>query len=691
MRHMKNLNIKSLMVISIIFTSVLTLPMSALGEEKSLDDNLDLNQIDSGIFESFRRGFGGIFGNHLGYGGNILGTVFQMLFLQGLNLTSHEMLDNVFVLSANISRRIPLGTYNFNDEGDDSEIYFAPFEYNLRMRNLTQVRLNDSGIAYCLVEKQGEFTYEIDVGTAVTLVVWDNDKSFITAVNKMINFFKRIMTYQFQQRQIPEGLIKDGIALLTWFLIHINDIFTGDELFVLNPISWQKLIITPQPGFEINKTWYLTGPNMDIDPSDDKVPTNVLDNWRDTAEFRNDTYMDWLLDPSPVVLERKTWTQFSFDLIQLWVKNFEIHIDVAQILEAATGTGTGSPEALIANAFNGCNIDFYLFTHHLAGAYLFNDTDSNDIISANYRNITIDGNVVEIPSSTELTHRLMLGTIEEFQFQKPTINPSNRSISWGINLQNVNLSTVPLGVRLQSYSAPKEENLEYIYFGFTFEPKIDEELSAAHGLVKLDQFFAPWNDPNDPYANSPITGLDLAIIYVSTVLHFELDIATQGQVPDNPTALLDRQHYKNETHKLMVGNYIGRGASEELNFVDIAGPDYEYGIESSSLTAPASTSIIPILVWEMERDIHDTYTVAGGEDVSTFSTNIGITTEFNVMVYAVCYPEFDEGSGIWHDPTFSVYMIFKSESFWAIVILIAGIGIAGVSTILIKRRKDGRI
>ncbi len=124
--------------------------------------------------------------------------------------------------------------------------------------------------------------------------------------------------------------------------------------------------------------------------------------------------------------------------------------------------------------------------------------------------------------------------------------------------------------------------MDYIYFDFTFEPKIDEELSAFHGLVKLDQFFAPWNDPNTPYANSEVTGLDLAVLFVSTVLHFEIDIITQGQVPDAPEELLAREHYKNQSHELKIGNYIGRGAQDELNFVDIAGPDYEYGTESSS-------------------------------------------------------------------------------------------------------------
>ena len=689
---MKNLNTKSLMIITIVLTSVFSMPMMALGEEKSLDDNLSVSQIDAGIFEGFRQGFGGIFGNHLGYGGKILETVFQMLMLQGLNLTSHEMLDNVFVLSANQSRRIPAGTHNFTSEGEGREIYFAPFEYNLNMRNFTNVKLNDSGIAYCVVDKVGEINYEIKVGTAVTLVIWDNDKSFITAINKLINFFKKIIAYQFNQHQIPEGLIEDGIALITWFLIHINDIFTGDELFVLNPISWKKLIISPQPGFGVNKTWYLTGDDFIKDPRNDKlVPSNVLDNWNVIAQRRNDTYMQWLLDNEPVIFPERIWTQFSFDLIQLWIKNFEIHIDVAEILNVVTGAGISSPELLIANAFNGCNIEFYLFTHHLAGSFLYNDTDGNDIISYNNRTTTVDGEIVNLPSSTELTHRLMLGSVDAFQFQEPVINPSNMSITWGINLQNVNISAVPLGVRLDSYSTAPQENLEYIYFGFTFEPRIDQELSAAHGIVKLDQFFAPWNDPNAPYANSPITGLDLAVIYVSTVLHFELDIATQGQVPEAPEELLAREHYKNQSHELRIGNYIGRGAQEELEFVDIAGPDYVYGNESSTLTAPASTSIIPLFVWEMEVDTHDSYTLAGGGEVSTFTRDIGITTEFNVMVYAVSYPEFEGGSKILHDPTFSVYMVFESEGFWAIVVLVAGIALVGIATVLIKRRKDGRL
>ena len=693
---MKNLNTKSIMVITIVFSSVFTMPIAVMGQENEYNNVLNVNQLDVGLFQGFMGGFGGIFSNHLGYGGQILGSIFETIFLQGLNLSNYEMLGNTFVLSANRTQ-IERGTYNFANEFNQRDVYFAPMKYLLEVPNITGMSLNDSGYAYCLVEKNGEFNYEVEVGAAVTLIIWDNDRSFITAINKLFNLFNQIRTYQSAGEGIPQDLIKNGISVLTWFLIHINDIFTGDELLVMNPITWQKLTIIPGSGFNITKTWYFTGPKMQ--PGDDiKIATNVvngtmlLDTWNATAHTRKDNYMEWLLTPTHGQVAETIWTQFSFDLIQLWIKNFEIHIDVNAILGAATGgTGVDSPEVLIANAFEGCNIDFFLFTHHLAGAFLYNDTDASETISAVYTPIDLGNNITaEVPLSTELTHRLILGTVGSFEFDKPEIDPSNRSISWGIDILNANISAVPLGVDLHSYLGAPQENLDYIHFGFTFEPQMDAQLGAAHGLVKLNQFFAPWNDPDDPDANSDIPGLDLAIIYVSTVLHFELNVGTQGQVPEAPQAILEQESYKSTEHKLKVGNYIGRSAQEELEFVDIAGPEYEYGNESSRSFANASTSIIPLLVWQMEHERHDTYVIQGGEEVSTFASDIRVQTELNVMVYAVCYPYFEDGTGIWHDPTFSVYMVFESEGFWALIVLIAGVGLVGVATILIKRRKDQR-
>lgn len=692
---MKSINSKSIMVFTILFVSMISMPAVVNGQG-TIDQNMDFDQLGAGIFEGFQGGFGGVFSQHLGYAGGILGSVFGMLFLQGLNLSAHEMLDNVFVLSGNRSHTISSEVYNFAAEGDTQDIYWAPHEYNDLIPAITGSVSGDIGHAYCVVEKAGEYSYELEIGAAVTLIIWDSDRSFITAVNKLINFFKKIWVQtQTGGGEISQELIREGVSLLTWFLIHINDIFTGDELFILNPIVWQKLDIIPGPGFDITKTWYVTGNDGSINPVTDQRIEDlsngslVLDAWNTTAQNTNDNYMQWMLTPTLGEIAETIWTQFSFDLIQLWIKNFEIHIDVGAILDAATG-GSNDTEVAIINAFEGCNIEFYLFSHHLAGAFLYNDTNQDRVISANYEPIIVDGQNFDVPRSNELTHRLILGTVGSYNFIKPTINPSNKSISWGLNILDANITAVPLGVDLHSYIDAPEENLDYIYFGFTFEPGVDRQLGAAHGLLKLDQFFAPWNDPITPAANGNIDNLDLAIIYVSTVLHFELDIATQGQIPEEPVELLQQEHYNSTEHKLMVGNYLSPGAQDNLEFIDIAGPDYEYGSETVKLTDPASTSVIPVLVWLMEHERHDTYTIAGGTEVSTFSSDIRVQTEFNVIVWAVCYPQFEDGTGIWHDPTFSVYMVFESEGFWALIVLIAGVGLVGVATILIKRRKDSR-
>ncbi len=693
---MKNLNTKSLMVVTIVLCSVFAMPMLAVGQENDIGDPFNFDQVDIGIFDGFRGGFGGLFGT-LGYGGEILGSIFEALFLNDFNLSKYEMLGNTFVLSVNRTYH-ERGTYNFDLEGDTRDVYVFPQKYVNMTETEEKTGLNETqiGHAYSVVQKHGEFDYEVEVGVAVTLIIWDSDRSFITAVNKLLNFFRRIMRLQFEGFSLNQDIIREGISLLTWFLIHINDIFTGDELFVMNPITWQKLDIIPSGGFSIDKSWYITG--GDLNPANDlNIETQVtngtelLEHWNSTAQNRRDSYTEWLLTPTHGNVAETIWTQFSFDLIQLWIKNFEIHIDVGAILNAATGGG--DPALLIANAFEGCNLDFYLFTHHLAGAFLYNDTDSSKDITAIYTPVDIDAtNTVNIPTSTELTHRLILGQVHGgFRFVKPYIEPSNRSISWGIDILNSDISAVPLGVDLNSYLSAPTESIGKIHFGFTFEPKIDREVGAAHGLVKLNQFFDPWNDPNGHYANSPIPGLDLAIIYVSTVLHFELDIATSGQIPEDPETILEQRHYNSTSHRLMVGNYIGAAARDELEFVDIAGPDYEYGNETSRETAPASTSIIPLAVWLMEHERHDSYLIEGGTEVSSFASDIRIQTELSVMVYAVCYPQFEDGSGIWHDPTFSVFMVFQSEGFWALIVLIAGVGLVGVATILIKRRKDLRI
>jgi hypothetical protein len=260
-------------------------------------------------------------------------------------------------------------------------------------------------------------------------------------------------------------------------------------------------------------------------------------------------------------------------------------------------------------------------------------------------------------------------------------------------LNNPTVTPTPVGVDLDSYLGATEEQLAYISFGFTFEPKTKELLAddgsvvpVLHGAVKLDQMFAPWNNPSGPYANSDIAGLDMAVLFTSTVLHFHLNIETIGEDPDDP--LDPANDYSDVTHSLQIGNYLGKNIRDKLDFVDIAGPDYTYGAEGSGTTAPATTAILPVALFEVEANAHQTF--EGSEDVAPFAADIGLNVSFNVMVYAVCFPQFEDGSGIWHDPTFSVFMVFDAPGFRALILLISGVGLVGVATILIKRRKDNR-
>jgi len=699
---MKKVSTKSLMVIALVVASFTATPMMVAGYD--YDDDYTYDQIEISDPTALIGGFGSILGGlfrGLGAGGNVLATVFEMLFMQTLtNFTQKEIIPGVYAISA-FSEEKHNGIKNFST--GEYEFYMPPYGYNQSL-----VRDADQGYAYCEVKKEGAAEFNLTIGAGVTLLIYDQDKSFITAINKIINFINRMMSLDLgsMNDEDLDVLIRDGVEVLTWFLIHINDIFSGEELFALNPITWQSMIITPLPGFALTKTWRVTGNDTHVNgPGDTELAAAgiigsdaMLIDWNNTAKLRKDSYMEWLMRPTDdASLVETQFTSFTFDLIQLWVKNFEIHIDAAAIVNLIGGLGSGGPVA-IADIFRGLDIEFYLFTHHLGGAFLYNDTNADGKVSSSYENVTVNGNPVtidgvpvEVPSGSEITHRIMLGTVGDFAFETPHKTGTNK-ISWGLKLNNPTIVPVPVGIDLDSYLGATEESLSYIHFGFSFQPK-----EVAPGIlsapIKLDQFFAPWNHPTAYNSNNNITGLDLAIIYLSTMLHFHLNIATIGEDPEDPAMILDpADDYNNETHTLKVGNYLGRAFRDELAFVDIAGPEYEYGVETEGLRNKdnASSAIIPLALYEGEVERHDTFQDESGEHFETFATDISLNVSINVMAYAVCFPAFEGGSGIWHDPVFSVFMVFEATGFWALILLVAGVGLLGVATILIKRRKDSR-
>ncbi|MHA1534816.1 MAG: hypothetical protein ACTSP8_08835 [Promethearchaeota archaeon] len=472
----------------------------------------------------------------------------------------------------------------------------------------------------------------------------------------------------------------------------------------MNPITWQNINLTSGADFSVEKTWKVTGPDWKLDPLLDADLNDtigsvqydlLMDLWNFTAQTNKNGYVEWLISSTDdLSLYTAKWTSFTFDLIQLWVRQFHIEIDVGEIVN-----NLSNPENFnVASVFQGLEIDFYLFTHHLAGAYLYNDRDGNKKITTSYDDLkNSTGDIiyhqdgvtpVQGVNSSEVTHKLLLNDVGDFEFTKPYVSGPNK-FSWGLTLHDPKITPVPVGVDPESYlsSSPSPDDLEYISFGFTFEPEINGNVLKAP--IKLDQFFAPFN--GNGVSNNNIAELDLAILYVSTILHFSLKIDVLGEDTEDPSTWLNEEDdYYEETHSLRVGNYLGESFSGKLEFVDIAGPEYSYGLNEGDDYAPANSSILPIALYESETKAHETFTPSGSDSYQTFSADIGLNISFNVVFYAVCFPEFDGGKGIWHDPTFSVFMVFEATGFWALILLVAGVGLLGVATILIKRRKDSR-
>lgn len=651
---MKKLKSKSLMVLTILVASTIAMP--AMASANQTDDSIELNQfggLNPGDLIRNFGGFGNIFSNYLGPSGALLGQIFLLLFNQTLEIEEQKVSNGLYVLNATIENK------SLNDRYYNFDNYIRRFYLP---KNYSDV---ENGYYYCETDYSGDIKLEIEIGGSVTLIIWDQDESFINALKRLISAIKTFINAENQ-----EDVIREVISAITWFLIHINDIFNGDELIVLNPMTYQKLTSHAETELHFNKTWKfynnITGEHEPVDNSD-------LQAWYQTAKENNDGYIQWLLTNKTIQDGQNiTWTQFSFDIFQFWMKNFQINFNVADLL---------SNNANIAEAFSGCDIEFYLFTHSLAGSYLFEDIDGNNKVTvANYTEYTTKNNeTIELPELNELAYILHLKD-GNYKFQEPKIE--NGRVKWGLNISKANVGPVPLGASSETYfDESNSTSLDYIFFGLEFIPSVSG--SIAKGRIKLDHEFAPFDSPLSEK-------LDLSVMYVSSVLHFHLSISNQQQDPEKPLPLLKEDDYKEKEESVKIGNYLGIDA-RELELVDIAGENYSYGEFKDQYQADALSSIIPIALYELEASARKTYDAGTEEEYQPYAADVNLTLQYNIIGYAVSYPDFNGGeNGIWHDPTFNVFMVLEPTAFWAVILLIGGISILGVATILIKRKKDGK-
>ena len=151
---MKKVSTKALMVITLVVASFTATPMMVAGYD--YDNDYTYDQIGLTDPSALIGGFGSIFGmmfRSLGPGGNVLATVFEMLFMQTLsNFSGKEILPGVYAISATQER-------TFNDTRDyftmpKKDFYMVPYEYYEGLENHST-----HGYAYCEVETQGTYEY----------------------------------------------------------------------------------------------------------------------------------------------------------------------------------------------------------------------------------------------------------------------------------------------------------------------------------------------------------------------------------------------------------------------------------------------------------------------------------------------------------------------------------------------------
>ncbi len=620
-----------------------------------------------------------------GPNGELLAQLFDILFNQSLTLDKHEILDGVYVFNASKNKNYS-GTYYFGE--NDQEIHL------LSWADANNDSINDfadpgPGVSYCVVSKIGSFNYSINIEAHVTLIVWDNDRSFVDAMKRILDF--AILLHG----QAPEEiLISEQSKLISWLLKYLNSIFSGDELFIFNPIAFQKIEFTPLQGYDITKTWYNTGANGIIDNDDFMIDPSILVNWNATAGIVKDSRMQWLLtnmSGNPFTVQ--SYITISFDLIQLWLKNFEISVDA----------GVTNMENQDTSVFTGMSIESYLFRHNLKGGYLYRDDDldasvvvdvEEKIIAEEKPDLVLSGKKVEVTDNIVLT---VIGGIHTL----PPEVEGEENVTWAVSLKDIQVTCLPIGIAIDSYQPAYKENLTFMDFKLTFinsagEPNTDGKVNAI-GNVKLEHNLAPWNNGSGP--KKDITGLDLAMMYLSSIFHFKFDVDAQNIDLVNQTQSDIIDEYDKTNNRLKIKNYLGRG-DNYLDFVDITGDNYILGQKATLNGEPiggtsyeANSAIELSGLWKLQGDSCELHTGDIDTIKDDFSPDFGYNISNNVMFYANCYSNFSDNNapGIWHDPTFYIYMVFIREttSFWPILFVIMGVGLAGIATIMIiifKRR-----
>jgi len=707
---------KSIMLAMLITVSLFFAPAIAV---RSQEPGLDTSELDP---DTMAMAVGQIFGMMRGFGasGDTLGRVFELMFTNFRNFSATESAaKGVYLMNASLITQSENEQYNFTE--NDTSYYYTWGQYNLKNSgNLTY----KNEYPYMKVAKSGSVNVSKVEGAAVTFLIWDNDGTLIRALDRIIQTFDELKAIENDPSVTDEQAQKKAasavISALTYFVIHINDIINGDEVIVLSINGFTEYRVN-FINYSETVSWHHTvnGRQNDSTNLDWTYPS-----WRTVyqtkANLYDDSYMLWMLEQysKPTATYTDSYTEFSFDIIQLWMKNFEIHIDVAALLSLLTAaqqyvdTGQEPQQdplngTAIEDVFQGLDIELYLLTHHFAGFILYDDKkfENDSVLNATANNGvpdivrqsagTYENSSVDVIVDSEATDYLVF-TGSNFHFIDPVVTPE--SITWGIETSNLEFRVIPIGLNPSEVNRTQAPiiKMETFKLGFSFivtpQQTVNvEEFSLQNSTaaqarmgeakVKLVTEFGAWNDTSSIAPN-----LDLATVMISTILHVHLKIENKDLVPppEGDGTLMDENNYDEESHMIRVGDY--RGALP-LAAIDIAGPNYEqYSDPTTNTTHPAKTTLIPQVYAQLNARSSATY-----ED-SQSGINVmqgALTVEFSALIYAVSYSTFDSsGQRIVHDPTFSLFITFENPAFWALIFVIASVVLAGIGAFLIKKKKE---
>lgn len=663
-----------------------------------------------------------------GASGEAFATVFEMMFQNFANMSATQEMLGTYVLNASYISSQESGSYEY---GEGSNWEYSPWSiYDLENANSTD---DKNEYPYLLVNETGVLSYNKTEGASVTFIIWDQDDSFINAIDKLLSTFQEFLRLDEENKS---GELDDDEALakaistlitaITYFLAHINDIITGDEVIIFNAIGFTNY----EADFNgtVLADWYITeNYQMTHNKTLDEAYPEWEEEYRATANEYNDDYMLYMMDMQKNITEGKfeqryqNYTTFSFDIIEIWLKEFQIAIDVEAIMGAITQNEDAFAGKTATEIFEKLSVEFYIFTHHFSNFYLFDDTKyeshpdtaiaakaGNGVPDVLFEDVGIfEGQTVQRISETEVEDYILLRGATDWTFNEPEY--VDGKMEWGVRADGVAFRVLPLGMKddeVNETVAPTE-HMEYLELGFSFEPTKRDSIETGdyfnaqgqenmgHAQVKLLQSFGAWDLDDDDLPFTPklkVTEMDLAVVYMSAILHFKLlieneQIASGYEEPDQ--ALLNASNYNSETHKVNVGDI-----DQELPLaeIDIAGPDYNQTAPDGTVTNhPARTTIIPTVFAEWEGQNSETYVQ---EDNSTGRINSTVNVDLSLLMYAVSYDTFGQdgtgytsGDEIVHDPTFSIFITKEISIPWAVILVVGGVGMVGIAAFLLNKKK----